>query len=147
MDPSQRAALRMVIDDLARERDNLSVTIATLKARLALDNAEEAAFMQPALIPDDRPPRLRDEAVVSPGELANMTSKDGVAHVLRKAGRPLTTQDLLRLLRRGGKELPGLHAVNTLRRALDKDPRFYYARPRHWAVREDSPAQEVRPSG
>lgn len=149
MDPSQRAALRMVINDLVRERDNLNVTIATLNARLGPNGSADGPVPLPAFSAQIsmNPRNLPDEAIVNPGELVGMTSRDAAIRVLHKSDRPLTVQELHRLLLRGGVPLNGVHAVNTLRRALDGDPRFVRASSRHWEVMADAAEPEPEPRG
>jgi len=128
-DDAKRAALLDLLSDTEREIEDLQRVARFLRSRIGLQEAQVRSAA-----PEPQQPVVQDADIVSSGEYAGWSSREAAIRILDKVGRPITVDDLLRLLRRAGLELNGKHARNTLRRTLFGDPAFVHPTPRLWGL-------------
>jgi hypothetical protein len=140
MDERLREALTLTLDDTERQIDELQRFARHLRSRLGNGGDANQSVGVPTII--QGPPPVPDGLIVSPGDLAGKTSREGAIHVLRNAGQPLATKEVLRLLRRGGIKLDGKYAHATLRRNLHAEPVFVSPTPGMWTLAPEAGADE-----
>jgi hypothetical protein len=122
MDDLRRKALEDELAEAVGEREHLDHAIAYLADRLGKPIPSNAGADEQPMVHDATSP-----VTTSPGEFYGMSSTAAARAVLEKAGRsrPLKTQEILDLLRRGGVTFTGKSPVGTLYRSLFRSPVFH----------------------
>ena len=131
MDDLRRKALEDELAEAIRERERLDHAIAYLADRLGKPIPTNGGTDEPPVVHDATTP-----VTTAPGEFYGMSSTAAARAVLEKAGRsrPLKTQEILDLLRRGGVNFKGKNPTGTLYRSLFRSPVFHKVGPGRWGL-------------
>jgi DNA-directed RNA polymerase delta subunit len=132
MDDARRAALGIALEEARRDRDRLDTVIEFLTEKLG-GNAPVILSLEAegaSLARDVGPLQI------APAEFYGMSSTAAAKAVLEKAGRsrPMTTDDLLEAITKGGVRLGGKTPSQTLYRSLFRNQEFHRVGRGRWGL-------------
>jgi hypothetical protein len=130
MSESQKSLLEF-LEQLRRERDELDVLIKGVEKRLGIvtdAHASDLTVTPRIAVPIDSIPV---------GFFHNLTQADAAEKLLRlNAGHPLTTPEIVDVLRKSGMILNSKNAVTIMYTTLNRNPKFERVADKAWGLSE-----------
>jgi hypothetical protein len=120
----EKSPEKILLDKLLAERTELDQLIAILQKRLDI-----AELSDPT---DQTPPEY--SGAVQPGDFDGFSRPQATIALLRKVRRPISTNEIFELLKKGGQDMSGKNAFNALYTALSRTPGLRKVAPNTWGL-------------
>lgn len=130
--------IQAALQQLLQERAELDAAISALQKRIGKPAAESTAPLQQSVRMPIGPPHS-GEPIVYRGEFFGLSITKAAEKLLKRAGRPLKTPEILACLQRAGFEIKAKLPRPTIYTSLNRSRDFVKVLPDTWGLSEHHP--------